>query len=324
VSTAAKTSPMTVVPRRPPVSSRHAFASAFDLAVRRDPLQSLLVPFLLRAPWALTLALLPPAETSDDPAKVYGVASVALLGDFLTFIVLAAMLRFRARSVFNTPPGIRPAPAADCYAKGVGRVPRLFLTEVFRNVLLGIAASFSILPAARVRGLFEPETFFRDLSANFLLLVVAGCLLIPTLFLGFRLAVATEAVVLDERTMVGAIQRSFRMMEGRFERWLELLASSAALVISLALLATMISLVFHPSDSLVVAIFWGMVIVVTPVIQYAWTFFYLRLVEIDQPLIEPPPLYAAGPPAPPPAPHRPDEPTPQPPPEHRIADSERV
>lgn len=295
MSTAAKTSLMPAPPRRLPVSSRRAFASAFDLAARRDRVQSLLVPFLLRAPWALTLALLPPAETSDDPALIFAVASVALLGDFLTMLILGSMLRLRARSVFNTPRGVPPAPAADCYAKGVGRVPKLFLTEVFRNVLLTIAASFSILPAASVR--FHLETFFQDLSTNFLLLVVAVCLLVPTLFIGFRLAVATEAVVLDERTMVGAIQRSFRMMEGRFERWLELLATSAALVIWLALLATLFSFVFHPSDSIVVALFWGMVIVVTPVIQYAWTFFYLRLVEVDEPLHEPPPMYAAGPPA---------------------------
>ena len=46
--------------RRPPISARHAFALAFDLAVRRDPVQSLLVPFLLRAPWILALAVLPP------------------------------------------------------------------------------------------------------------------------------------------------------------------------------------------------------------------------------------------------------------------------
>ena len=283
---------MHVVYRRPPVSSRHAFGSAFDLAVRRDPLQSLVVPFLLRAPWALTLALLPAPEGSDDPTLLLGLASVALLGDFLTVIVIAAMLRLRARSVYGTPPGVKPAPAADCYAKGIARVPRLFLTEVFRNVLLGIAASFSILPAASVR--LHLETFFQDLSTNFLLLVVAVCLVIPTLFLGFRLAVATEAVVLDERTMVGAIQRSFQIMEGRFERWFELLATSAALVIGLALVTTVLSLSFHLSDPLVLAIFWGMVIVVTPVIQYAWTFFYLRLAEVEEPLREPPPMYAAG------------------------------
>lgn len=280
--------------RRLPVSSRRAFASAVDLAVRRDPVQSLLIPFLLRAPWALTLALLPPADSSDDPSLILGIASIALAGDFLTMIVLGSMLRFRARSVFNTPPGIRPVPAWDCYAKGIGRVPRLFMTEVFRNVLLGIAASFSILPAMRVR-LFSMQTFMRDFSENFLLLVVAVCLLVPTIFLGFRLAVATEAVVLDERTMVGAIQRSFRMMEGRFERWLELLATTAGLVFWLALLATLLSVLSPLPDSVVVAVFWGMVIVVTPVIQYAWTFFYLRLVEVEYPLNEAPPMYAGLP-----------------------------
>ena len=50
-------------------------------------------------------------------------------------------------------------------------------------------------------------------------------------------------------------------------------------------------------DSVVVAVFWGMVIVVTPVIQYAWTFFYLRLVEVEYPLNEAPPMYAELPPA---------------------------
>jgi hypothetical protein len=30
------------------------------------------------------------------------------------------------------------------------------------------------------------------------------------------------------------------------------------------------------------------------VIQYAWTFFYLRLIEIEEPLQEVGPMYAAG------------------------------
>jgi len=207
--------------------------------------------------------------------------------------------------------------------QGIGRVPRLFLTEVFRNVLLGIAASFSILPAARVR-LFSMDTFMRDVSENFLLLVVAVCLLIPTIFLGFRLAVATEAVVLDERTMVGAIQRSFRMMEGRFERWLELLATTAGLVIWLALLGTLLSVLSPLPDSVVVAVFWGMVIVVTPVIQYAWTFFYLRLVEVEYPLQEAPPMYAGLPASDSSATPAPAEPAPQEAPPQSVPDSERA
>ena len=46
------------------------------------------------------------------------------------------------------------------------------------------------------------------------------------------------------------------------------------------------------SDSTQVALFWLMVIAATPVVQYAWTFFYLRLVEIDEPFLEVGPLYA--------------------------------
>jgi hypothetical protein len=51
---------------------------------------------------------------------------------------------------------------------------------------------------------------------------------------------------------------------------------------------------FHLPDSVVVALFWMMVIAVTPAIQYAWTFFYLRLVEIDEPIGVAPPMYAAA------------------------------
>src|SRR5213593_3362187 len=136
---------------RPPISTRHAFALAFDLAVRRDPLHSLVVPFLLRAPWALTLALLPPLDSSPDPSLILVVASVALVGDFITLMVTSAMLRMRARSTYNAPPGTPPAPASQCYARGIARIPSLLLTEVVRNTLLGIAASFSILPGAAMR-----------------------------------------------------------------------------------------------------------------------------------------------------------------------------
>ena len=40
-----------------PVSARHAFALAFDLAVRRDAVASLFVPLLLRAPFILVVVL---------------------------------------------------------------------------------------------------------------------------------------------------------------------------------------------------------------------------------------------------------------------------
>ena len=282
---------MTERPARLPISTRRAFALAFDLAARRDPLHSLIVPVLMRAPWAIALALLPPLDTVDDVSPVLAIGSLALLGDFITLLVIGGMLRFRARSVFNLPRQVLPAPAGECYSRGLRRIPWLFVTEVVRNGVLGIAAYCSFLPTAYLR--LSPETFFEDLSHNFLQLAVALSLLVPTLFLGFRLGVATESVVLDERDLAGAFQRSFRMMRGRFERWFELVAASGALVLGLAMMVALLGVLIPTmSDSTQVALFWLMVIAATPVVQYAWTFFYLRLVEIDEPFLEVGPLYA--------------------------------
>src|SRR5262245_31201961 len=97
---------------RRPISTRHAFALAFDLAVRRDFLQSIAIPLLLHSPWLLALALLPSLNESERAVQVFLVRNIALLGDFGVQLVIAAMLRFRARSVFNTPADVRPAPAA--------------------------------------------------------------------------------------------------------------------------------------------------------------------------------------------------------------------
>lgn len=264
----------------PPISIRRAFTQAFDLTARRDPLHSLIVPVLLRAPWALTLALLPPAALLDDPAPMLALGSVALVGDFGTLLVISAMLRFRARSVFNAPREAAPAPARECYARGFRRIPWLFTTEVVRNAVLGAAAYCSFLPAAYLR--LSPETFLGDLAHNFLQITVAASLLVPTLFIGFRLAVATESVVLDERDMAGAFQRSFHVMRGRFERWFELVAASGALVLGLAMLVAVLAVVVPSlSDGGRVTVFWLLVIAATPIIQYAWTFFYLRLVEVE-------------------------------------------
>lgn len=287
---------------RPPISIRRVFAQAFDLAVRRDPLHSLIVPVLLRAPWALTLALLPPFETLEDPAPLLALGSVALVGDFATMLVIGAMLRVRARSVFNTPASVRPEPAQECYARGFARIPWLLVTEVVRNTVLGIAAYCSFLPAAYLR--LSPATFFEDLSHNFLQIAVAASLLVPTLFVGFRLALATESVVLDERDTAGAFLRSFRLMRGRFERWFEMVAASGGLVIGLGMLVTLLgALAPWLSDAGRVTVFWLLVIAATPVIQYAWTFFYLRLAEIEAPLLEVGPTYAARV-----EPHPPEEP----------------
>src|SRR5262245_16949293 len=276
---------------RRPISTRHAFALAFDLAGRRDPFHSLVVPVLMRAPWALALALLPPLDSVDDLSPVITIASLALLGDFITLLLIGAMLRFRARSVFNTPRLVRPAPIGECYERGLKRIPWLLATEVVRNGALAVAAYCSFLPTAYLR--LDPETFFQDLSHNFLQIAVALSLLVPTLFLGFRLAVATEAVVLHEHDLAGAFQRSFRMMRGHFERWFELVAASGALILALAMAVSLMRLMIPAlGDTGQVALFWLMVIAATPIVQYAWTFFYLRLVEIDEPIIEVGPLYA--------------------------------
>ena len=54
--------------------------------------------------------------------------SVALLGDFLVSLLVASMLRFRARSVYNAAPGAGPAGALECYGRALKRVPWLLAT----------------------------------------------------------------------------------------------------------------------------------------------------------------------------------------------------
>ena len=248
---------------RPPVSTRHAFALAFDLAVRRDPVQSIVVPLLLHAPWILALALLPSTDESDRPGRTFLLNNVALLGDFIVQLTVGAMLRFRARSVYNTAPQIHPAPVLECYARGIWRMPWLLVTEVVRNFLIVFATFFFVIPAV---------------------------------FLGFRLSLATEAVVLSERDMPGAFIRSFQLTEGRFERWLEMMAVSV--IIGLAAIFTAVLgcvIVGRAEVSNVVAASQLAVAAITPIIQYAWTFFYLRLVEWEgAPGIEVGPAYAAA------------------------------
>jgi hypothetical protein len=245
-----------------PVSARHAFALAFDIAVRRDPVQSLLVPLLLRAPWILIVAILDPLGRPDSGWRVFAIASFALVVDYLLLLVTCGMMRFRARSVFNTPPGAHPTAALDCYARSLGRLPWLFLTEMVRSMALVFAAFFLVLPAV---------------------------------FLGFRLSCATEAVVLDEPHLAGAFSRSFRVTLGRFERWFEMVALSALITLGLIFVMTVLGLVFRaPGNAFWFAATQVVMVLVTAVIQYAWTFFYLRLIETEIPGVEVGPLYAAG------------------------------
>src|SRR5262244_687189 len=102
-------------PRRPPISARHAFALAFDLAVRRDALQSLVVPLLLRAPWIIALALIAAPTESSTPGRTLLLWSCAAVGNTLAGLTVDAMLRVRARSVFQMPLDVRPGPVLECY-----------------------------------------------------------------------------------------------------------------------------------------------------------------------------------------------------------------
>ncbi len=267
---------------RLPISTRHAFALAFDLAVRRDFLMSILVPLLLRAPWILANAALPTwtqAARADHPGWIAMLQVAALLGDFLVAVLIGGMLRFRARSVFNTPVDVHPAPAGECYALGARRVPWLVVTEIARNLSIVLATFFFVLPGV---------------------------------FLGFRLSFATEAVVLNDGNTESAFRHSFRITEGRFERWLEMIVASVGLFFGTLFVTGVLSLVFSQiAISVWVALARLLVTAVMSIIQYAWTFFYLRLVEIDlptpEPYVPPGPLYAAAPPPAPPA-HEPAAP----------------
>lgn len=254
---------------RLPISTRHAFALAFDLAVRRDPIHSVWVPLLLRAPWIVAGALLPNWEDSDRPVQVALLGAFAAIGEFVVFLVTSAMLRFRAESVFNTPPEVKPAPVGECYARGLTRVPWLFATETMRSILL----------------------------------LVLGPLVLPAIFLLYRLSFATEAVVLREPNLIAAFRRSYRMTEGRFERWFELTVISVLLGLAVAFVTAMLWVAF-PSLQIGgwFAVFRVLLLPVTTVIQYAWTFFFLRLVEIEDRTASPPadaippaPVHAAAP-----------------------------
>ena len=242
---------------------RHAFALALDLAVRRDPVQSLLVPLLLRAPWILALWLLPSPDSGTFTPRNMVLGCAALIGDYLMLLVVTAMLRFRARSVFNRPRDARPLGAIECYAQSLGRLPWLVVTEIARNVAIVVAMPFLVLPAV---------------------------------LLAFRLAFATESVVLNGHGPGDAFRRSFQLTEGRFERWLEMIATSVTLVISVAFLGAVLSVIFPaPGVATWAAISWLTINAVTPIVQYAWTFFYLRLVEVEEVGFEVPPAYARVP-----------------------------
>lgn len=235
--------------QRLPISARHAFALAFDLAARRDVVHSILVPLALWSPWIFAPAVIERAFPALDRSQMLLVTAGGKLLDFLVFVIVTAMLRFRARSVFNTPAAVHPAPVLECYARGLRRVPALYVAEALRNIAFTIAFSM---------------------------------LVVPFLYLGFKLSMVTEAVVLRPSDPVRATQRSFRLTEGRFERWLEMVAISVFLVVPIWFLMA-VCFFAVPGSSLNVWFALGTFLsaAIMPVIQYAWTFFYLRLEEID-------------------------------------------
>jgi hypothetical protein len=233
----------------PSTSARHAFAQAFDLAVRRDALQSLWVPLLLHTPWLLLQAMVP---APDDPGGVSArnlmLTSVTLVGDFLVSLLVASMLRFRALSVHES--GGRVAGVLECYRRGTRRLPWLFVTELLRNLAIFGAGVF---------------------------------LLLPGIWVGFRFSLATEAVVLRDTGAMGAFGRSYRLTEARLERWLEMLAFSVVMVLCVLFICALGFLLFPAtswSSWATVALF--LLALVMSVIQYAWTFFYLQLEDLDE------------------------------------------
>src|SRR6185503_2723394 len=99
------------------------------------------VPVLLQAPWLVALQILPwPPSASDRPGPVLALTAIALLGQYVVAILVSGMLRFRTQSVFNTPLETRPAPATECYARSLRRLPWLIVTEVVRNFAIVFAS----------------------------------------------------------------------------------------------------------------------------------------------------------------------------------------
>jgi glycerophosphoryl diester phosphodiesterase family protein len=240
-------------PHRPPVSTRHAFALAFAL-VRRDPLHSLAVPLLLRGAWLVLLGAF--AVPEGAPLLQVLLGGVATIGFSCTGWAVDSMLRFRARSVFNQPSTTRPLPVMACYRHAIGKLPWLYVTEFVRNAAL--ASGFSVL-------------------------------IVPGLWLGYKLAFSTEAVVLDEPHLSAAFRRSWRLSQAHFERWLEMVVVSVGFPLVVFFAFVIVVWAVRPRIDTTT---WTLVSLLAPlacfsVIQYAWTFFYLRVCESEGLLGEP-------------------------------------
>ena len=168
--------------------------------------------------------------------------------------------------------------AGACYGRGLQRLPWLFVTEALRNALLGFGIAVAAAPAAMVGSVAHDAGGLLQAAG---LLLFAGVLLLPVAWIGYRLALATEAVVLGSPNTLEAFRASYRLTAGRFERWLEMLVVSVLLGLCAAFVAAFLSVaVTGPPIGFWLAAAHLLVVAVTPVIQYAWTFFYLRLAEL--------------------------------------------
>lgn len=252
---------------RLPVSSVHAFALAFDLAVRRDLVHSVVLPLVLQLPWLILLGALPPIEVAGAHLwRVMSLTVLALLAQSFTGLLVMSMLRFRARSVFEAGHDAPPAPVSVCYAQGLGRVPALYVTELVRYVGLVV-----LVP------MLSKNDLLRSLG-----LIGALLAYIPALYFSFKLSLATEIVVLREMGPIGALKRSFKLTEGWWERWLEMIGISLGVALVLLFLPVL-GFVSVPGSNWNSWVAVGMMLLaaILPVVQYAWTFFYLRIEQGD-------------------------------------------
>jgi hypothetical protein len=77
------------------------------------------------------------------------------------------------------------------------------------------------------------------------------------------------------------------MMRGHLERWLELILASSPFVLLPAFAMAALPLAIPAlTGTPSLMLFWLIVVGAWPIVQYAWTFFYLRLVEIRVPVDE--------------------------------------
>ena len=300
---------------RLPVSSRHAFALAFDLALRRDLLHSIILPLALQLPWVVLLLVAPPLD--GGPVRLVllvWLRAAAMHGIWFTGLLISAMLRYRARSVFNTPPERHPAPPSSCYRDGFRRVAALFCTEVLRVASFVVGGFLLFVPGLYLGFKFSMATevivlrgdqpdWLRETRALLLLLgipviTVPLLTLVPSLMVPERLWVVWTIVGVLEgltllaerkaifvsllrRSVLPAFRRSFELTESRWERWLEMIVISVVLVVPIWFLMTVGALVTPSAWNAWFSLGTWLTQAALLVIQYAWTFFYLRLEESE-------------------------------------------